>query len=768
MNVIDSENLERDAGEKPVPAFSHPALARHNADSILEAVAWGAKELLRSGDFESCLSEVIARVGKATGADRVHILAIDPATPDRGRVVRQYLWNALGISAPAPLAGASRSSMIEIGLQSWLKPLAAGDSIVGEVSALDRSARDVLAPLGVLSLAVVPIFVDTKWWGQIGLHDCHAARKWSPAEIDAIKTLAELIGAAIERMRRIETLADASRIVESSPTLLYRVEPAKPFPLIYLSQNIRRYGFEAEEFKALPGGWLQVIEREYHPAVVADFESIAEGRVEETHVEFRARQPDGKAVWFDGRAYAVRDKKGELTAIEGILSDITERKIAAEKIAALARTDSLTELANRSAFLERLTLEFAQSRRNRRQFAVHYLDLDHFKEVNDTLGHPIGDALLRAVATRLRRCVRATDTVARFGGDEFAILQVGIADSSDAETLAAKVVRVLTEPYVLEGHDVRTSTSIGIVPYRPDIDSPSAMMTKVDLALYRAKNEGRNQFRFHVAELDDETRDRVMIGEDLHMAVARGELELFYQPQIEIASGHIVALEAMLRWHHPTRGLLLPAAFIPIAEKTGTIGAIGVWMIERVCRQIRAWRKGAVAPPLVTLDLSGTHFKLADDFDEMVAGTLARFQIEPDEIEFDLTESALTNTARRHGRSLQQLREIGVRIGLDDFGSGEFSLGSLRAFGVSRLKIDPRIVADATVHADDAAIVRAVIALARELDIAVVAGGVDTAPQAAFLVAAGCAIAQGAYFGTPLSTKETTESLQENSSAAAA
>ncbi|HWG04795.1 MAG TPA: EAL domain-containing protein [Beijerinckiaceae bacterium] len=751
-----------------MPTFSHPALERHNADSILEAVASSAKELLNSRDFESCLPEVIARVGKATGSDRVHILAIDPATPDRGRVVRQYLWNTRGISMPASLAGASRSSMIEVGLQSWLKPLADGESIVGDVTALDRSARDFLASLGVLSIAVVPIFVDAKWWGQIGLHDCRTERAWSPAELDAIKTLAELIGAAIARARRIETLADASRIVESSPTLLYRVEPTKPFPLIYLSQNIRRYGYEADEFKALPGGWLQVIERDYHPAVIADFESIAEGRVAETHVEFRARQPDGKAVWFDGHAYAVRDEKGRLTAIEGILSDITERKIAAEKIAALARTDSLTNLANRASFLERLALEFAQSRRSGRQFAVHYLDLDHFKDVNDTLGHPIGDALLRAVAERLRRCVRAVDTVARFGGDEFAILQAGIADSSDAETLAAKIARVLTEPYALDGHDLRTSTSIGIVPYRADIDSPDAMMTKADLALYRAKNEGRNQFRFHIAELDEETRDRVMIGEDLHMAVARGELELFYQPQIEIASGRIVALEAMLRWHHPTRGLLLPAAFIPIAERTGTIGAIGAWMIERVCRQIRAWKKRAVAPPIVALDLSGTQFKVAADFDETVAACLARFQIAPEQIEFDLTETALADAARRHGRSLQRLREIGVRIGLDDFGSGEFSLGSLRAFGVSRLKLDGRIVEGAMVHADDAAIVRAAVALARELDIAVVAGGVETAPQVAFLVSAGCTIAQGAYFGTPLPTIATTESLQENFSAAAA
>ena len=753
-----SRHVHQPASTESIETRSTP----DSAGTILKAVAMSAKELLRSTDFEPCLPTVIERIGYATKADRVHILVVDPAAPDQGRIVQRHLWNASGISTPPPLMSANGSNMIEIGLQPWLRRLAAGEAVVGHVKNFEESTRAFLAPLDVKSVAIVPIFAADRWWGHIGLHDCRAEREWSPAEIDALKTLAELIGAAIVRTGQLKTLADASRIIESSPTILYRVQPQRPFPLIYLSQNIRRYGFEAEEFMTLPGGWLQVIDKENHAAVINDFVSIAERQVEQTQIEFRARKPDGSLVWFDGRAYAVRDEQRRLVAIEGVLSDITDRKIAAEKIAMLARTDSLTGLANRAAFLERLNLEFAQSKRSGKQFAVHYLDLDHFKEVNDTLGHPIGDALLRAAAERMRNCVRETDLVARFGGDEFAVLQDNLADSYSAEILAAKIARTLAMPYALEGNQVRASASIGIVSYGADIANIDAMMTKADLALYRAKNEGRNQFSFHAAELDRQNRERITIGEDLRLAIARGEFELFYQPESELESSRILGLEASVRWNHPTRGMLLPEAFIPIAETSGTISAIGEWAIENVCRQIRAWTRLGIVAPLVGLDVSSTQFKLVDEIDRIVATNLARFHVAPERLELKLTEPALVETPQRHRQTLRRLRQLGVRIAIDDFGSCRVSLDSLQSFGISRLKIDGRFIAGVPTRADDAAIVRATIALAHELDIEVLAGGVETAAQAAFLVAAGCPCGQGAYVGVPLPADATSALLRRD------
>ena len=279
----------------------------------------------------------------------------------------------------------------------------------------------------------------------------------------------------------------------------------------------------------------------------------------------------------------------------------------------------LTGLPNRIAFLDRLHFAFARAKRGATSFAVLYLDLDHFKDVNDTLGHPIGDALLKVVADRLKSCVRETDMVARFGGDEFAVLQEDVISIVDTEALATKICRTIAAPLSIDGNQIYTSASIGIVPCQGDIADPEAMMTKADLALYRAKTEGRNRFRFHIRELDEKARERVMIGEGLHSAIENEELELYYQPQVELKSGRLVGLEALIRWNHPERGLLLPEQFIPIAELNGSILQIGQWVIEQVCRQIAVWQQQGIVPQVVAANISAGQFKLASNLDLVVA-----------------------------------------------------------------------------------------------------------------------------------------------------
>jgi diguanylate cyclase (GGDEF)-like protein len=456
------------------------------------------------------------------------------------------------------------------------------------------------------------------------------------------------------------------------------------------------------------------------------------------------------------------DAAGQLTAIEGILTDVTDRKRKTEEIAALARTDSLTGLPNRPAFLERLNLEFARSRRGGNQFAVHYIDLDHFKDINDTLGHPVGDALLRAAAERLTSCVRETDMVARFGGDEFAVLQDDIGDTANVEALAAKIGEAISALYAIDGNQVHTTASIGIVPYGSDVAGADVMMMKADLALYRAKNDGRNQFRFHVAALDEQTRERMVIGEELRHAIKRGELELYYQPQVELTSGSIVGLEALIRWNHSKRGLMLPTAFIPIAETTGSIVPIGEWVIKDACQKIRIWSDLRIAPPTVAVNISGAQFKLASQIDQIVTENLTRYDVGAGRLEIELTESVLLETTQRLGEAFKRLRQIGVRLAIDDFGTGYSSLDCLRSFRVSRLKIDQRFIKGVTSSADDAAIVRATIWLADELGIEVVAEGVETASQMDFLIAAGCKIAQGYYFGKPVPAAAASELLRRN------
>ena len=740
--------------------------AAHRRDVILEAVAASAKELLRASDLQQSLPSVIERIGQATGVDRAHIFEVDSSTP-AAHVLQHYMWSAPGVPTSPLLAAVKGAAMAEVGFGPWLPRLAKGETIVGHVRDFEKPVRDLFNQLGTQSVLTVPVRIDGHWWGHLGFDDCRTDREWSPTEVDTLTTLAELVGTAVARNRQIKALGDAKRIIENSPTILYRLSPQAPFQLIYLSQNVRRYGYEADELLASPNGWLQLIESESHPAILADIKSIIEGKTEHTLIEFRLKKPDGSHAWFEGRGYAVRDEERRLVAIEGILTDITERKLAAEKITALARTDSLTGLPNRAAFIERLNLEFARAKRGGTQFAVHYLDLDHFKDVNDTLGHPAGDGLLRAVAERLKACVRETDMVARFGGDEFAVLQDDIADMADVEALAAKIGEAVAGSFIIEGNQVHTSASIGIVPYRGNIAGVDAMMMKADLALYRAKNEGRNQFRFHIAELDEQTRQRMIIGEELRHAIKRGEFELFYQPQVELKSGSIVGLEALIRWNHPKRGLLLPAAFIPIAETTGSIVPIGEWVIEHACQQIKTWSDLAIAPPIVGVNLSGAQFKLASQLDQIVAENLARYRIAPEQLELEITESVLIETTQRHGEAFERLRKIGVRLAIDDFGTGYSSLDYLRSFHVSRLKIDPSFITDVTTCADDAAIVRATIGLAHELGIEVVAEGVETAGQRDFLLAAGCKFAQGHFFGQAMPAAVATGLLGRNTQFAA-
>ena len=740
---------------------------RHEA--IRENVAMSAKELLRSSDLKQSLPKVIERLGQATGVDRVHIIEIDTDTsPEHSPVVQHYVWSAPGVSSSINYEEI-KNPMAEVGLKSWVPRLARGETVVGNTRDFEPAARTLFERGNVKSVMAVPVFVDGHWWGLIAFDECGFERHWGPAEIDTFKTLAELVGAAIARTRRLktladanQTLADANRIIENSATILYRVGLKPPFPLIFLSQNISRYGYQADELLAHPERWAQLIERADLTAMIDDIRSISEGKMESNQKEFRVRKPDGSIVWFDGHGRALRDSENRLVAVEGILTDITERKIAAEKIAALARTDSLTGLPNRAAFLERLNLEFARAKRGANQFAVHYLDLDRFKDVNDTLGHPVGDELLRAVAERLTSCVRETDMVARFGGDEFAVLQDDIEDTANVETLAAKIGEKLAAPFAIDGNQVQTTVSIGIVLYGSDIAGANVMMMKADLALYRAKNEGRNQFRFHVAELDEQTQERMIIGEELRHAIKRGEFELYYQPQVELQSGSIVGLEALIRWNHPKRGLLVPATFIPIAEMTGSIVPIGEWVIEHACQQIGTWSDLGIAPPIIAVNLSGAQFKLVSQLDQIVTKNLARYNVTPERLELELTESVLIETTQRHGEAFKRLRMIGVRLAIDDFGTGYSSLDYLRSFRVSRLKIDRRFINDVTTSADDAAIVRATIGLAHELGIEVVAEGVETARQRDFLLAAGCKLAQGYYFGKPVPATAASELLRRN------
>jgi len=326
----------------------------------------------------------------------------------------------------------------------------------------------------------------------------------------------------------------------------------------------------------------------------------------------------------------------------------------------LARTDLLTSLANRRAFLRRLTMAFAASSRLAPPFAVLYLDIDDFKDVNDTLGHPMGDELLKQVVERLKQTVKEADLVARFGGDEFAILQTDVTCPAMASGLAEEIGGRLAMPFDIDGHELRITSSIGISLYTPELAGPETMMVQADLALYDAKAEGRNCYRFHSGELDQQVHDRVTVAEELRHDLANGDLELYYQPQVELATGRIIGLEALVRWNHGTRGLLLPASFIPIAERTGAVLGLGEWVIEEACRQLNVWRGEGIAPPVMAVNVSGVQSKGPFELKRNVETSLNRWSLESGQLELELTEPVLMEATQKHSDTLEELRSLGV------------------------------------------------------------------------------------------------------------
>ena len=432
---------------------------------------------------------------------------------------------------------------------------------------------------------------------------------------------------------------------------------------------------------------------------------------------------------------------------------------ANETISELARTDPLTALANRRVFRDRMAAAFEKAKCSGEPFSVLYIDLDHFKDFNDLMGHPAGDALLVQVGKQLVAEAGDADCVARFGGDEFAILQSNAGEEGATEALAERIVAALNETSMLEGHAGRISASIGVSRYVEELDGPEAMLMQADLALYRAKDAGRNCVRIHDKTFDQLSCDCVILGRELMAAIESGGLALHYQPQVDIESGRIVGLEALVRWNHIQRGPILPAVFIPIAEKTGSIVDLGKWVFDEACRQTRVWQDEGIDAPSVAVNVSAIQCKRPELEHDIVA-SLTRWRIAPGRIELELTESVLMEATQHHRDIIARLRALGLRLAIDDFGTGYSSLNYLTNFPVDRIKIAQELIFKCTTEIRYAAVVRAAIHLAGELNTEVLAEGVENAEQAQFLSSAGCKFAQGYFFSRPVDAAQATTLLR--------
>jgi diguanylate cyclase (GGDEF)-like protein/PAS domain S-box-containing protein len=468
---------------------------------------------------------------------------------------------------------------------------------------------------------------------------------------------------------------------------------------------------------------------------------------------------DGAESPIEDSAAPIHNRQGQVTGGVIVFHDVSAARATTLRMGYMAQHDSLTDLPNRLLLHDRLTEAVSLAHRYRRQLAVLFLDIDRFKHINDSLGHGIGDRLLRSIAQRLLGCVRASDTVSRQGGDEFVILLSELTDAEDATICADKILETLRTPHRIDEHDVHVTASIGIVTYPDDGTDCETLMKHADFAMYHAKDNGRDNRQFFKRDLSLRAVKRQSLEDSVRHALDRQEFSVHYQPKVNLETGGIVGVEALIRWMHPDLGLVSPAEFIPIAEECGLMVPIGQWVLGQACHQAQAWQEIGLAPIRIAVNISAVELH-AKEFSKGVGVILAATGLDPRFLELELTETFLVQDSTATLAILQDLKQLGLKLALDDFGTGYSSLNHLKRFPIDTLKIDGSFVRTITTNTDDASIVGAVISMGRNLHMRVVAEGVETREQLAFLQHRECPFGQGYYFSQPLTGQACTQLLR--------
>jgi len=560
-----------------------------------------------------------------------------------------------------------------------------------------------------------------------------------------------------ERKKAVEALRESEEryrtLTENTYDLICEIDGGSRY--LYLSPNYKDVlGYEPGE---LVGRKVTdfVYPEDYLPVKLA-FRRVFENNTL-GQVIYRFIHKNGELRWFESTGKTYQTVTGERRVVF-VSRDITERQRYEETIRHQAFHDSLTGLPNRMLFKDRLTLAIAHAKRNKQMLAVLFLDLDRFKLINDTLGHDMGDQLLKCIAERLTGCVREDDTVARLGGDEFTILLPEITQVESVAKVAQKILEMIREPLVIEDHELYITTSIGIVLYPNDGEDAETLLKNADTAMYRAKEKGKNNYQIYTPAMNARALERLAMENGLRRALERNEFVVYYQPKVNINTGKIVGMEALVRWQTPDRGLLPPGEFIPLAEDTGLIVPIGEWVLRTACAQNKAWQDAGYPPVRVAVNLSARQFHL-QNLVEVVSRILKETGLAPEWLELEITESVAMQNAEYTVKMLKELKEMGIQLAIDDFGTGYSSLSYLKRFPINKLKIDRSFVNEIGLDQDNEAIASTVIVLGQSLKLGVVAEGVETEEQCDFLKQHQCDEMQGFLFGKPVSADEFEELL---------
>jgi len=518
---------------------------------------------------------------------------------------------------------------------------------------------------------------------------------------------------------------------------------------------LRLFGFTAEELVDRKGP-LDLIIPEQHPFVLDQMQLRAAG-ISGQNYELIAMHRDGST--FPVQVLGAPSSFGGRPASVGTLLDLSAQKAAERRIRELADFDPLTGLPNRRLLRDRFAQLLAAAEREESEIAVIFLDLDHFKRINDSLGHSVGDDLLCEVSGRLAAAVRRVDTLARLGGDEFIFALPGIHAAAAAE-VARRLLEVCVTPFFVGGHELTITPSLGISVYPQDGQDLETLLKNADAAMYKAKEVGRNTFQFYASEMNTATLERLLMESNLRRALNQNEFVLHYQPLVSLQSGLIIGVEALIRWYHPDLGMIMPDRFIHVAEETGLINSIGDWVLCEACRQAQSWCEAGLPPVTMAVNVAPVQFRQSG-FVEVVAGALAASGLEAGRLELEVTERTVMHDADINLGTLSALHRMGVELSLDDFGTGYSSLAYLKRFPVGKLKIDRSFVNDLEVDSDDRAIASTIVSMGRNLRLTVLAEGVENFEQLALLRKMGCDMAQGFHFSRALPAAEMARLLAE-------
>ncbi len=509
------------------------------------------------------------------------------------------------------------------------------------------------------------------------------------------------------------------------------------------------YGVNQQSFGGAYDAWAAGVHPEDRDYAEQSVQDALEGK-KPFDIEFRVCWPDGTIRYTKSAGQVIRDQEGHPLRMTGINYDITDRVQAQEQLQFIAHHDVLTGLPNRLLFMDRLGRALIRARRYQESIAVFYMDLDRFKNINDTFGHNTGDKFLKSIAGFLSTEIRSSDTIARLGGDEFAVIVENVSGAEDVILVAEKMLDTLAKPIKIDEHEFYVTTSIGISLFPNDSDDAEDLLKNADTAMYRAKELGRNNFQFYSEDLSTRALQRLTLEQDLRRALERDEFLLYYQPQVDLKTQRVIAIEALLRWNHPEYGLVSPNKFVAVAEETGLIVAIGQWVLTTACTQLQTWQEQGLPVVPVTVNLSSRQF-VDGTLASVVTQTLENTNLEPSLLELEITEGVMIHNPEKVTHTLQQMNEQGIRIAIDDFGTGYSSLSYLKRYPIDTLKIDQSFVHDLATDSNDASIVLAIIAMAHSMGLYVIAEGVETEEQLDFLKSHDCDSVQGFLFSHPLS-----------------